>query len=259
MNVRLRYALFFLGAYLLFLLLTLPAAQLYQWAAQRGALPVDVYQLSGTLWRGRATAMRMDGLSLDGPSWTFRPSALLLGRVEFGLNAALGNGTVETVAGRALGGAMYARDLRLSAPLREIAALTGEPDMGLTGRATAQIDELRVEDGMLRRLDGRVDVAGTGLGPPANVVLGGFTVVFETDAENGVFNGTLQDAGGPLQASGTITLQPDGSYALNARVGARESGDNNLRQALNMLGRPGADGRVPVTANGRIPLDRYLR
>lgn len=259
MNVRLRYALFFLGAYLLFLAASLPAAQLYQWSAQSGALPVQLYQLSGTLWRGRAATMRMDGLSLDGPAWTFRPAALLLGRVEFGLDATLGSGTLETVAGRTLGGAAYAHELRLAAPIRELAAITGEPDMGLTGRLSAQIDRLRVDGGLLRQLDGRLDVSGAGMGPPLNVALGGFTVAFETDRENGAFNGTLKDTGGPLQAEGTITLQPDGVYVLNARLAAREPGGNGLAQALSMLGRPGPDGRIAVTQSGRIPLDRYLR
>lgn len=254
MSTRARYGLFFLGAYLVFLIGSVPAAQVYQWATAGTPpgepYPVELYQASGTLWSGRAAAMRIGAVSLERPAWSFRPAALLLGRIEFNLAAALGNGTVDTVAGRTLGGGLYARDMRLSAPLREVASLAGEPDMGLTGRLNAAFDRLLVREGLIRDAGGRIDVDGAGLGPPLNVQLGGFSVLLETDGE-GITRGTLQDTGGALQATGTLTLQPSGEYQLNASLAARERG-GSLAQALDMIGTPDREGRVAIAYSGRI-------
>src|SRR5690606_21083255 len=111
---------------LLFLIASLPAAQIYQWGAARGAVPGELYQISGSVWRGRAATLRYAGVSLNGITWSFRPTALVLGRIEYAITATLGSGgDLATIAGRSLNGAVYARDARLSAPVNELATLTG--------------------------------------------------------------------------------------------------------------------------------------
>lgn len=258
MNViRLRYGLFFLALYLLFLIVTLPAAQVYRWSVGEGG--AQLYGIDGTLWRGQAQTMRIGALSLDKPAWTFRPGALLLGRTEFRVSAGLGGGGVQAVTGRSLRGALYARDLQLSAvPIDTLAALGGEPDLGLTGRIDASIDALGVSGGQLRELAGRVEANGLGMGPPLDIALGGLTLQFETDRREDRIRGVLQDTGGPLQAEGSLVLQPTGEYQFVGRVSARGAAAGKLGQTLNMLGRPGPDGRIAINRNGSIPLDRYL-
>ncbi len=258
MKKRIHYALFFLGAYLLFLIATLPAAQVYRWAQGDAAAPVELYRISGTPWRGAAGVMRAGALTLEQTSWRWRPSALLLGRVEYELNATLGGGTLQTIAGRTPGGALYARELRLDAPLGQLAALGGVPDSGLDGRLNAHIERLRVDDGRLHELEGNAELSNARVGAPLDVALGSFTLALSADAASGAVNGVLRDGGGPLRAEGTATLQPNGNYTFNARLGARDNADATLSQTLAMLGRPAADGRVTVNHSGHIPLDRYL-
>lgn len=258
MKQRIWYALFFLGAYLLFLGATLPAAQVYRWT-QNAMAPVELYHISGTPWRGQAGTLRAGALTLEQASWRWRPTALLLGRVEFELNAALGGkGSLRTIAGRTPGGALYARELQLSAPLDQLATLGGLPDSGLGGRLHAQIERLRVDGGRFHELDGKLDITDARVGAPLDVALGGFTLALSADAASGTVNGVLSDSGGPLRAEGTAALQANGNYTFNARLGARNSTDTTLSQALAMLGRPAADGRVTVNHNGHIPLGNYL-
>lgn len=257
-TTRLRYGLFFLIVYLVFLIATLPAAQIYRWSGGGGS-GVQLYGIEGTLWRGRAQALRIGTLSLDEPAWTFRPWVLLLGRTEFRVSAGLGGGSVQSIAGRSLRGALYARDLQLSAvPVNTLATLGGAPDMGLTGRINAGIDSLRVGGGELRELDGKVEANALGLGPPVDIALGGLTLQLETDRRENRIRGILQDNGGPLQAEGSLTLQPAGEYQFVGRISARGAAAGNLAQALNMLGRPGPDGRIAINRSGRLPLDQYL-
>ncbi|MDR2877031.1 MAG: type II secretion system protein N [Chromatiales bacterium] len=251
----LRYALFFLAVYLIFLLITLPAALIHRWSGSNA----QIYGIEGTLWHGEAQALRIGTLTIDKPSWTFRPAALLRASTEMRVKADIAGGGIVAIVGRSLRGTLYARDLRLNAvPVNALVALSGEPDMGLTGRINANIDSVSISGGELHELDGKVEASGLGLEPPLDIMLGGLTMQFETDRRENRIRGVLQDTGGPLQAEGTVVLQPTGEYQFNGRASARDGAASALEASLNMLGRPGADGRIAITRNDRLPFDRYL-
>jgi hypothetical protein len=62
----------------------------------------------------------------------------------------------------------------------------------------------------------------------------------------------LADQGGPLQAEGTLEIQPSGQYTLNAKLASREPGQTPLNTALAVLGRPDAQGKVTFRHAGKI-------
>lgn len=245
-------ALFFGALYLMFLIATMPAALVHGWAVARGWIPATLVGIDGTVWRGRAASARIGPAALEAVAWTFRPSALMLGRLEFDLTARVAGGTLEGRAGRPLVGAPYARDVRLSAPLNELVMLAGEPDMGLAGRLDADIARLRLRTAPVPAIDGRITVDGAGIGPPLDLGLGGFVLEVDTN-EEGLIEGTLQDTGGPLRAAGSVVLQENGAWRLKAELAARD-GHEDLAQALAMLGRPGANGAVTLERSGILRL-----
>jgi len=81
---RLGYALLAVCAYLVFLIAQLPAAQLYGWLKPRAGAPLQLYQVSGSPWNGRAAAADIGKTRIEEPAWVLRPQALLLGRIEYG-------------------------------------------------------------------------------------------------------------------------------------------------------------------------------
>ncbi len=247
------YAALLIGAWLVFLLWQLPADRMVGLAQSANALPVALHQVEGTLWRGSARTVVIGG-QIAGPlDWTFRPSALFTGRIEFrvGLSAGSG-GRLDTIAGRSFDGALYLRNARAALALNDAALLAGQPDMGLNGRVNAELQRLRLDASGIARLEGRIDITGAGIGAPFNVTLGNFTAELETAEQ--VIRATIKDREGPLQTDGVIVLNPDGNYRLNATLAVRDPANTQLAQAIAMMGRPDRNGRVTISQQGRITL-----
>ncbi len=254
MKLRAGYAALLIGAYLAFVIAQLPAARVVHWLQANNALPVALYQVDGTLWRGQARTAVIAGQPAGPLDWTFRPAALLTGRVEFTLVLSINSGRLDTIAGRSLGGTNYLRDARLAMSLNDATMLAGQPDMGLTGRVNANLQRASLGEAGITALEGRVEITGAGAGPPVNVTLGGFTIDIETSDD--VIRGTIKDNDGPLRTDGVVVLNPDGSYRLNAGLSARDPANTQLTQALALIGTPGAGGRVMVTQQGSIAIPR---
>jgi hypothetical protein len=255
MKRYLGYVLLVAGAYLLCLIVQFPAAQIYAWMKPRG-LPVQLYQISGTLWHGRAATAIAGRTRIDTPAWSFHPRALLLGRIEYDLTGNLGRVPVSAIAGRGIGTPVYIRDSRLALPLNEVLRFVDLQDIGLNGRFQIEIGRLEVREQAIRSVDATVSVADVVFGPPVNITLGGANMRLESSDD--VVKGVLKDNGGPLQADGILIYQPNGDYQFSLSLSARNPADTQLRQALRFLGTPNAAGKVSLNRRGHIDLASYL-
>lgn len=256
MKRRLGYALLVLCAYLAFLIAQTPAAQLYGWLKPRSGTPLQLYQVSGSLWDGRAAAAVIGKTRIDAPAWNWRPRALLLGRIEYGLTGRLGGAPLTSIIGRGPATPFYASDARIELPLDDAAGFLGLHDVGLGGRFTIEIRHVEAGAGKIAALDATLTVADAAFGPPVNVTLGGAAMRLESSGD--IIKGVLKDTGGPLQADGVLIYQPSGDYQFSLSLSARDPNDVQLRQALRFLGTPNAAGKVSLSRRGRIDLGSYF-
>jgi hypothetical protein len=256
MKRQIGYALLAVIAYLVFLIVQLPAAQLYGWLKPRTGTPLQLYQVSGSPWSGRAAAAIIGKTRIDAPAWVLRPQALLLGRIEYGLMGGLGRAPLTAVIGRGPGNPFYADDTRLALPLNDALRFLGLQDIGLNGQFNVEIDHLEIRARKIAAIDATLSVADAAFGAPVNVALGGAAMRLETNGD--VIKGVLKDSGGPLQADGVLIYQPNGDYQFSLSLSARDPNDVQLRQALRFLGTPNAAGKVSLSRRGRIDLESYF-
>jgi hypothetical protein len=256
MKRRVGYALLALCAYLVFLIAQLPAAQLYGWLKPRTGTPLQLYQVSGSPWDGRAVAAIIGKTRIDALAWDWRPQAMLLGRIEYGLTGRLGGAPLTSIIGRGPATPFYADDTRIALPLNDAAGFLGLHDIGLDGRFTIEIRHLEIRERKIATVDATLTVADAAFGPPVNVALGGAAMRLESSGE--IIKGVLKDSGGPLQADGVLIYQPSGDYQFSLSLSARDPNDTQLRQALRFLGTPNAAGKVSLSRRGRIDLASYL-
>jgi hypothetical protein len=64
--------------------------------------------------------------------------------------------------------------------------------------------------------------------------------------------GQLRDLDGPLAVNGQVVLQPTGEYEVNGTVVVRNSSDDSLNQALQVLGPPDPQGRRSFSLSGSL-------
>ncbi len=257
MKRGLAYVLFGLAAYVLFLLIQLPAQQVYGRLTERYPLPVKLYQLKGSVWNGSAALVTWGPRRFENLHWRLRPQSLLLGRLEIAVELSKDRARIAAIAGRALNGGLYVRAGQAHLPLADVENLISRDPMGLTGTVELDLERLEIARGRITAAQGSLSIENAGLAPPLKVAIGNFRMDFAT-TEEGVIKGVISDNGGPLQAQGLLLLQPDGSYRLTAELAARDPQRRDIKQALRYLGTPSPAGKVSLVRTGRLPLERFL-
>jgi general secretion pathway protein N len=226
-----------IGAFLLFALVTLPASVVLSFFHPPG---VALSGVSGTIWKGRAQAVRSGNLHIGSVEWSLDVLALFTGKLGADVKVTRSDGFAQ--GSIAMSGTRVAmRGLNASLPL---SALPPNLVQGWTGTATLKLTQLALANGWPVAATGTVNV--TDLVGPANrpIPMGGYKVVFPESAAADGLQGALSDTGaGPLAVSGTIDIKKDRSYVVKGLVAARPGAPSDMARQLEILGAPDAEGR----------------
>jgi general secretion pathway protein N len=248
----LAYAVLGVAVYLVALVLTLPAEQVYARIAER--VPVALNGVDGPWWSGRAASARAGAVTLERLSWQVRVPPLLSGAVELKLAFASRDARGSGSLGRTLGGTLYLENAEARLPAQAVAPQVKAAHLRPTGFVIVELNEVRLAEGRLESAEGRIQWELAGVEAPTTVLLGDFTLTLET-GDRGI-TGRLTDGGGPLEVGGTVSIAPDGAYRLTLKIAPRPSAPPQLAQALALLGRPGPDGKTTAQFTGKVPLPR---
>lgn len=250
----LAYGVLGVGAYLVFLVASLPAATAYEWARAYGQVPpqFSLQGVQGTVWSGHAQHAEAGGLALGRIRWRINPWQLWRARLDLDwqLNGErhVGQGELvlrpdRTLALQGVRGTLRAEQLTpfyQNLPLR------------LTGDVGVQLEQLVLEPGRRFAVRGDMVWENAALTAPQAMELGSLRIE-SVPTDEGGSRLSLSDRGGPLNVQGTILVGPDGSYRTSLSLAARAGADAQLASALRFFGRSDGSGRVRVTQTGRIP------
>ncbi len=253
MRARLRLILLGLAAFLVALLVVLPAA----WV--KGLLPPQVScgSIAGSIWRGQCSALAFTApgqpaLRLDSLDWKLHPLALLRARMHADI-AATGNDFAARGQITASSGG-YIEIAGLSGHIGLDHARLAALPTGWSARAEASNFSLGISGGRITALGGVLlarqlrDARGTGFGD--------FRLEFPRQ-ESAPFRGTLTDSagpgGGPMQLRAQLVLNADQSWQLGGTVVLRPGSPQVLSAALDQLAPADLNGvrnfRLEGTAN----------
>lgn len=241
-----------LAAYLISLVILLPASFVWERIGARGLVPpgVAVQGVSGTVWSGAASRAGLPGpVTLSDATWRFDPGALLSGRLGWTLKATLAGGPVE---GRvAFGpGSLRVSDARADLPASPLVTPFMRFPAVIEGRLLLDVQRLILDrDGRVRDAEGVLGWLDAGAGLPEAVPLGDLRAQVAA-TQDGALRLDVGDQGGPLVAQGVVEMAVDGRYRVEGAAGTREGADPRLGQALRMMGAPDRDGRVPIRLSG---------
>ena len=242
-------ALAVLALWLIFLLITMPAQHLLGWFAGER---VSAQGVDGSLWKGRAERLAVDGFAFGPLVWHLRPVALLAGRIEFQCFVQSGSGGGELRLGKSIFGATTVRDVQLTLPAALVGRQLRLPLVTLDGDFLIDLEEIRPTDDWLASLRGRVSWQTARVLQPNPVPLGTLTV--QLDMREGDVIGVLGDEGnGPLELGGELNIDANRAYQLDALLKPRAEADQQVRQTLGLLGAPDAQGRYRLRYSGQLP------
>lgn len=233
------------------LIAAFPARVAIGWFAPAG---VAVSGVNGSVWSGRAQALRAPGLSAGPVSWRIRPLSLLIGRLVADIEATVPGGFASGRISASMTGAVHVRDARASVPL---AQLTAGMSIGrAAGMLQANVDRLRLVDGWPESIVGELRLQAVRYPVPqlGNTDLGSYSVTFPpvSGDDAGMPEGIIKSLSGPYDVTGTLRLASDRGYSLTADVRATPSAAAPLRNALQFLGRPNDDGYYTFRSDGTL-------
>ncbi len=221
MKPWLRFALTGLAAYLVFLVVTLPAAPLVSRLASADT-GLRIAGVSGTLWSGEAVALDTGTLNLRDVEWHLQPLALFTGTLKFALAGSLGTETVRAHAGVNLWGTQRLTRVQGRLPLGEVLQRLDVPaEAGVAGMLEFDLDEVRWTDAALPLVDGNLVWKPALMVAPVELDFG--TASLKMRIEDDRTLGDLNASGGQLLVQGKVEMQPDGAYRLDAEL--RTNGD----------------------------------
>jgi Bacterial type II secretion system protein N. len=250
---QLRFTVLGIVAYLVFLLVTLPAAYAYGVLASRLA-PLSLYGVGGSIWSGTAEAARVRDFTAQDIRWHVQPLALFRAALEVDVRLRTGGETVSGLLGRRLNHALYAADVDGSLPVDILIILLhlSFPPQSLDGTLLVKLDRLVIKDGIIQEAAGSITWKDASVSITTPVSLGDVQMHMQ-NTDQGVL-GTLRDQGGPLEVRCRVQLASNGRYRIMGTLRARSEAPSELIQALRYAGTPAADGAVSIDREGILKL-----
>ena len=235
------------AAYLLILLITLPADRVAKLLEQNAA-GLDLQSVSGTLFSGKAERVVIRGLGTGPVTWSLRPLSLLLARLEYRLDlkdpAFRGTGVVGT----GLGGPVYLHDLQAELKPDPLVNHFSPLPVQTSGDMRLLIESMDFVDGFPRELSGHVDWIDARIVEPISLSLGHVEATLHSEADSLVcdLRGT-----GKTTLSGDFSLNRENDYRLNLLLtpGAEVSAD--ILDGLKAYGQARPGGAYLITDSGR--------
>jgi general secretion pathway protein N len=243
-----RYALTGVAAYLLILLITVPADRAVKLLVQN-ATGLDLQSVSGTLFSGKAERMVIAGLGMGPVSWSLRPLPLLLGRLEYRLTlkdpAFRGTGIVGT----GLGGHVYLQDLEAELMPDPLVNHFSPLPVQTSGDVMLLIESMDLVDGFPRALSGHLDWNGAQIVEPVALSLGHVEATLVSEADTLV---SRVSGAGETTLSGDFSLTREGDYRLNLLLTPGAEVSTDIVDGLKTIGQARPGGAYLITDSGRL-------
>jgi general secretion pathway protein N len=234
--------------YLLFMLIGFPAKHGTGFLQQQvDGLVLET--VSGTLFSGRAGRLELKGLDLGPVNWSFRPAALLSGRLEYrlGFSGPLIQG--GGYAGLGLSGSVYGRELDAALQHDPLVNHFSALPVQTAGEVRVRGVRFKLVDGFPQELNGRVDWTGAKILDPVVLDLG--DVALELENADDALSGHISNSG-QTGLSGELSLTPAHDYRLELQL---VPGPDTPAEFVDMLAsvaeaRPG--GAYLISDAGRL-------
>ena len=249
---KLRYVLFGVLLYAVFLVVTFPADVAYgYWKHYFGKRePVVLTTLSGSIWSGKAGASRIGSQMFDSLQWRFHPLSLFLGKIEVQWEFRVEEGYGKGNTGMNLMGKVYMNKVDGLLPMMPIAKLARMDALKPGGALGVNLDSVQLKGQVPTNITGNLTWHTAEVTLLKPMPLGNLSVSFETADDT--IKGVLSDDGGPLQVQGLVSLTPAGDYDLNLSLGVRDPKQTDLANALRSLGRPDNSGKYKIKRSGKL-------
>jgi general secretion pathway protein N len=227
------------------LLAGFPARVAYQWFAPT---ELRLAGISGTLWKGAASEGMAAGLYLRNLHWTFKPFALLTGKLAFATQLDPAGGFLQSDIYAGPGNSLELRNLDAAIPISALQVIVQVPE--LDGSISVQFSSLEIRDGLPVVANGFAEIGNLFVRGLASAPVGDFRAEFST-TDDGIL-ASIEDKAGMFDLAGTLRIAPDGVYSLVGLIAPTSTTPPEVIEQLRFLGSPNERGQREFRFEGQL-------
>jgi hypothetical protein len=241
-----RYLAVGAAAYLLILVVNFPASFIRD--QLQAALPgLALGAVSGSVFSGHSSAANFEGFPLGTVTWRFRPQALLLLRMEYGLSFAHPDNNGRLNIGVGPGGSVHGSALDMQLAPAPLVNRFSPMELATSGMLNISLASFEIENGQLQELNGTADWQAAAIESPLVLSLGDIGLRLGNNADTII--GTVVE-GGELGLSGDIVLAPAGRYDVDLLLRPADSVDAATRNLLASMMQANTSGDYILKTTG---------
>ena len=212
--------------------------------------PVKLSGVQGTVWSGSAQSVVAPepAVPLSNVAWKAKPSTLLSGSAGADVSFEVIGGKGEGLVKRNIAGNVFVTDGNFRVPASRLEQFLPLPVAEFGGIVQAQIDELELENNLLKRTLAQLTWSGAEV--KNTVKLG--EVLFDIVPEGDQHIGKLSNENGELNLRGEILLDQSGNYKADIQIIPTAQTPSQVNGLLGVIGRPASDGSYRIRNNGNI-------
>jgi len=237
-------------AYFVFLVATIPAAPVI--GMIKDSIPVTISNVSGTLWRGRASSIiTAQHLTLKNVEWSFLPWHLLLASIAIDIHAEFNNKPIDTRLSTGIGGNLSVDDLNMKLDATDIASLLALPIGELSGIVQLSINNAYLEPGSVPRVNGTLIWNQATVTIAETADLGNVSVLINENDESPL-SASISNKGGHLSLKGNFTTSAQGDYTLQLSMKPNATASDNLSSSIAMFAKKQRNGEFLLNNKGNL-------
>ena len=243
-----RLAALGVGAYVLILIATFPAARISA-SLEDQVADLAVNGVSGSIFSGQAAQVVYQGLDLGTLHWQFRPLRLLLGRLEYRVELDNPANTGHLIAGKTLTGRTYVDDVEFEVLPDRLVNHYSLVAFNSSGTMQLLFESFSPGDDFTGEVVGRVIWHDAVILEPLSLVLG--QLEMDVSTRDGQLVGRF-DNSGDLAVSGEVALSASNEYRVDLLLRLGPAIDADTQAILEQFSQRLANGDYRIELSGQF-------
>ena len=236
--------------YLIFVLATIPAQQVWQFVPQQNRVRLQTGYIQGTLWSGRIDSLQLNQLMLGQLQWDLNVLPLFIGRLDLDIKINGPLGQLQSNLAVSLDGSLQASNFSGEIPADSLNPYTLPAT--LDGAISLDIQKLIYLANQQLQLDGEILWRKASISVMQTMEIGEVRIISKAEDNGSILHITNKNSA--LGIEGSIKLSANGQYDLNIALLNRDNSRKDIRSLLQMLGKVDAAGKVYIKRQGRLRL-----
>lgn len=238
-------------SFVFFLLINTPATVIQYIIPASSNPSIKHGTLTGTLWQGHATYVRINQHQIDELNWSFKPWRLLLGQLALGIDASYQQRPVSGDLSVSISRTLTLENVNAKFDSSVISDIAQIPFGQLDGLIQIQLQHAELSQSSVPIANGTINWQQASITVADTADLGKVSIVLAETAELPL-TARISNQGGVIKLDGNLHLTTTGDYKLELNMLPSANAKANIKKSLEYFAERQDNGSYLYNKSGNI-------